>query len=34
MKQIASRYDWDARRLNPALGWLEKKKVGYTTPQH
>ena len=27
MKQIAGRYKWEARRLNPALCWLEKRKL-------
>lgn len=27
MNQIASRYDWRPRRLNPALCWLEKRKL-------
>ena len=27
MKQIASRYNWRPRRLNPALCWLEKRKL-------
>lgn len=27
MKQIASRYNWKPRRLNPALCWLEKRKL-------
>ena len=27
MKQIASRYNWKPRRLNPALCWLRKRKL-------
>ena len=27
MRQIASRYNWKPRRLNPALCWLEKRKL-------
>lgn len=27
MKQIANRYNWKPRRLNPALCWLEKRKL-------
>ena len=27
MRQIANLYNWKPRRLNPALCWLEKRKL-------